>query len=164
MTFASEMRCEGPAVCPGVPVARRRLVMAGRRKASVTGAPPSAWALTRWNLLRELSDDHRGRCGASLKHRARDALGLADLRPALPIARTRAQGEAQGLRQASMSRGVEARGSFWTPGVPRALGWGPAAKDQEDGPARGLDKEHGRWCLRGEMLRKAVSGIRQSQV
>ena len=27
-----------------------------------------------------------------------------------------------GLRQASMSRGVEARGSNWTPGVPRALG------------------------------------------
>ena len=54
--------------------------------------------------------DHRGGCGASLKHRARDALGLADLR------------HEQTLRQASMSRGVEARGSFWTPGVPRALG------------------------------------------
>src|SRR5512147_1826664 len=56
------------------------------------------------------------------KHRARDALGLADLRHALLIAQTRAKGEAQGLRQASMSRGVEARGSNWTPGVPRALG------------------------------------------
>jgi len=56
------------------------------------------------------------------KHRARDALGLADLRHALPIARTRAEGEHTGLRQASMSRGVEARGSNWTPGVPRALG------------------------------------------
>src|SRR5512147_2409169 len=64
------------------------------------------------------------------KHRARDALGLADLRHALLIARTRAKGEAQGLRQASMSRGVEARGSNWTPGVPRALGWGRAAKEQ----------------------------------
>ena len=47
--------------------------------------------------------DHRGGCGASLKHRARDALGLVDLR------------HEQTLRQASMSRGVEARGSFWTP-------------------------------------------------
>jgi hypothetical protein len=43
-------------------------------------------------------DVHRGRGGANLKHRARDALGWADLR-------------LYGLRQASMSRGVEARGS-----------------------------------------------------
>src|SRR5262245_27368423 len=28
-----------------------------------------------------------------------------------------------------MSRGVEARGSHWTPGVPRALGWGRAANE-----------------------------------
>ena len=41
---------------------------------------------------------HRGRCGANLKHRARDAMGTADLRN-------------NGLRHASMSRGVEARGS-----------------------------------------------------
>jgi hypothetical protein len=93
------------------------------------------------------------------KHRARDALGLADLRHALPIARTRAAGEHTGLRQASMSRGVEARGSNWTPGVPRALGWGGRQKSKEDGPARGLDKEYGRWRLGGEMPHKAVSGI-----
>ena len=30
-----------------------------------------------------------------------------------------------------MSRGVEARGSFWTPGVPRALGLGVAAEKTE---------------------------------
>ncbi len=41
--------------------------------------------------ITRLKCDHRGRCGASLKHRARDAFGLADLRHALPIARTRAK-------------------------------------------------------------------------
>ena len=62
------------------------------------------------------------------KHRARDALGLADLR-------------FYGFRQASMSRGVEVRGSVWTPGVPRALGtW--AADGMQAYPAP--DKEYGR--------------------
>ena len=50
-----------------------------------------------------------GAAEQTFKHRARDALGLADLRKF-------------GLRQASMSRGVEARGSVRTLGVPRALG------------------------------------------
>ena len=52
---------------------------------------------------------HRGRCGASLKHRARNAIGFGGL-AALHL-----------TRQASMSRGVEARGSLGTFGVPRAL-------------------------------------------
>ena len=85
--------------------------------------------------LRDERPTTGGRCGASLKHRARDALGLADLR------------HQQTLRQASMSRGVEARGSFWTPGVLRAVGWGRAARNKNDGPARGLNKEYGRWRL-----------------
>ena len=42
---------------------------------------------------------HRARRGADLKHRARDALGLADLR-------------LFGLQHASMLRGVGVRGSF----------------------------------------------------
>ena len=46
-----------------------------------------------------------------------------------------------------MSRGVEARGSNGTSGVPRALGWGRTAKDHERRPARGPDKEYGRWRL-----------------
>jgi hypothetical protein len=45
-------------------------------------------------LKREI---HRGRSGANLKHRARDAMETADLRQ-------------YGLRQASMPRGVEVRG------------------------------------------------------
>lgn len=82
------------------------------------------------------------------KHRARDALGLADLRHALPIARTRAKGEAQGLRQASMSRGVEARGSFWTPGVPRALGSSSGRSGSSHRRRRTRRrKETGRSCL-----------------
>ena len=54
------------------------------------------------------------------KHRARDALDLADLR--LARRSSRSEGATHGLRHASMSRGVEARGSIGTPGVPRALG------------------------------------------
>ena len=54
---------------------------------------------------------HRGRRGADLKHRARDALGLADLR-------------LFGLQHASMLRGVGVRGSFGAqerPARPRSL-------------------------------------------
>ena len=36
---------------------------------------------------------------------------------------------------------------------------GGRQKSKEDGPARGLDKEYGRWRLGGEMPHKAVSGI-----
>ncbi len=155
----------GPSrASPGVPVARRRLVTAGRLEGfghRSAGRVPGPYH--GGSSQREAKRRPPGRLRSKpIKHRARDALGLADLRHALPIARTRAKGEAQGLRQASMSRGVEARGSSWTPGVPRALGWGGRQKDQEDGPARGLDKEYGRWRLRGEMPRKAVSGITAS--
>ena len=87
------------------------------------------------------------------KHRARDALGLADLRHALPIARTRARGEHTGLRQASMSRGVEARGSSWTPGVPRALGWGGSGKGaKKTGLPGASTKNTGDGACVGEML------------
>jgi hypothetical protein len=138
--LASEMRCEGPAAQaapgPACPSARRGPVMAGRQVLpSQEHCLKVPSASLRWEVMQQVSsshgrNDHRGGCGASLKHRARDALGLADLRHALPIARTRVKGEHTGLRQASMSRGVEARGSNWTPGVPRALGWGRAAKEQ----------------------------------
>src|SRR5674476_94204 len=46
---------------------------------------------------------------------------LADLRLAAPKL-VKSEGGQNGLRQASMSRGVEARGSVRTLGVPRALG------------------------------------------
>jgi len=130
--LASEMRCEGPAAQaapgPACPSARRGPVMAGRQVLpSQEHCLKVPSASLRWEVMQQVSsshgrNDHRGGCGASLKHRARDALGLADLRHALPIARTRAKGEAQGLRQASMSRGVEARGSnmdSWRPARPR---------------------------------------------
>ena len=65
------------------------------------------------------------------KHRARDALGFGGLAACLAEAR-KSEGGHYGLRQASMSRGVEARGSFGALGVPRALGtFGAGERIQE---------------------------------
>jgi hypothetical protein len=82
------------------------------------------------------------------KHRARDAMETADLR-------------LYGFRQASMSRGVEVRGSehfclrtlrrlecALDPGVPRALGSLRVAAKMDDG-LPGAGKEHGRWRTSG---------------
>ena len=123
-----------PIRTPGAVTAGRRTVLPSQECRRMPG-PKDGGVVTQQVSPSRGGADHRGGCGASLKHRARDALGLADLR------------HEQTLRQASMSRGVEARGSFWTPGVPRALGSGRAARDQEDRPSRGLDKEYGRWRL-----------------
>ena len=123
-----------PIRTPGAVTAARRTVLPSQECRRMPG-PKDGGVVTQQVSPSRGGADHRGGCGASLKHRARDALGLADLR------------HEQTLRQASMSRGVEARGSFWTPGVPRALGWGRAQRSKEDGPSRGLDKEYGRWRL-----------------
>jgi len=102
--LASEMRCRGPAVQaasgPARLVCAPRSLTAGRPGRPVRGRRPSAMASSVGKRgaaptgITRLKCDHRGRCGANLKHRARDALGLADLRHALPIARTRVKGEA----------------------------------------------------------------------
>src|SRR6478672_6385588 len=87
-----------------------------------------------------MRSDHRGLLGSKPINTARGTpwvwrtCGMLCL-----FARTRAAGEHTGLRQASMSRGVEARGS--------SVGAG-GKRSKEDGPARGLDKEYGRWRLR----------------
>src|SRR5262245_8291056 len=62
-----------------------------------------------------------------------------------------------------MSRGVEARGSFWTPGVPRALGWGgrPTRLETTGLPGASI-KNTGDGVCAGEMPRKIVSGITTS--
>ena len=76
---------------------------------------------------------HRGRRGADLKHRARDALGLADLR-------------LFGLQHASMLRGVGVRGSFGAqerPARPRSLS-GAAESDSTTRACPGPTKEYGR--------------------
>ena len=101
--LASEMRCKGPAVqaalvpaCPpGTPRAcdgRQAVLPSQERCLKCLG-------LVTVGCHAEVSpsrgrNDYRGGRGANLKHRARDALGLADLRHALPIARTRVKGEA----------------------------------------------------------------------
>ena len=64
---------------------------------------------------------HRGRCGANLANTARGT--PKDWRTC----------GTTGLRQASMSRGVEARGSIRTLGVPRALGSFPGERKWEYG-------------------------------
>jgi len=132
MTLHRRCDAKGPAVQAAMVPAR------GRRAPRALMATPGprqrgtgkAWSSTVvWAfspLIARLPGISRSR---PTKHRARDAEGLADLRFALPIARTSVRGEAQGLRQASMSRGVEARGSNWTPGVPRALGSFPGDAD-----------------------------------
>jgi len=142
------MRCGGPAVqaapllacpirTPGAVTAGRRTVLPSQECRRMPG-PKDGGVVTQQVSPSRGGADHRGGCGASLKHRARDALGLADLR------------HEQTLRQASMSRGVEARGSFWTPGVPRALGSSSGRCGFSRTRRRtGRRKETGWWCLSG---------------
>ena len=79
--------------------ARRGPVMAGRPCSRHRSAASSALAWLRWDVTQRFAltwqERLPGRARSKpIKHRARDALGLADLRHALPIARTRAKGEA----------------------------------------------------------------------
>ena len=97
------MRCKGPAVqaalvpaCPpGTPRAcdGRQAVLPSQECRRMPG-PKDGGVVTQQVSPSRGRNDYRGGRGANLKHRARDALGLADLRHALPIARTRAKGEA----------------------------------------------------------------------
>ena len=130
--LASEMRCEGPAAQaapgPACPSARRGPVMAGRQVLpSQEHCLKVPSASLRWEVMQQVSsshgrNDHRGGCGASLKHRARDALGLADLRHALPIARTRVTGEAHRTSTSldvARRRGPRVQLDPWRPARPR---------------------------------------------
>ena len=84
----------------------------GRRRR--TARPPtveSRWVMSRTDE-RTTTGDHAEQ---AFKHRARDALDLADLR-------------FNGLQHASMLQGVEVRGSDRTLGVPRALGTSKARR------------------------------------
>ena len=125
MTLALEMRRGGPAVQAAEGSRRTGRappgpVMAGRKdRSQVRTLKPGPIAVDRRpsNSQGEAGclkwEVHRGRCGANLQHRARDALGMADLRrPA----------ERRAIRYASVPRGAEACGSVRTLGVPRALG------------------------------------------
>ena len=161
--LASEMRCKGPAVQaasgPARLVCAPRSLTAGRPGRPVRGRRPSAMASSVGKRgaaptgITRLKCDHRGRCGANLKHRARDAEGLADLRHALPIARTRVKGEAH---RTSTSLDVARRRGPAGPFGPLASRApsvrGGRQKTKEDGPARGLDKEYGRWRLSSQQL------------
>jgi hypothetical protein len=79
--------------------ARRGPVMAGRPCSRHRSAASSALAWLRWDVTQRFAltwqERLPGRARSKpIKHRARDAEGLADLRHALPIARTRVKGEA----------------------------------------------------------------------
>jgi hypothetical protein len=172
--LASEMRCKGPAVqaalvpaCPpGTPRAcdgRQAVLPSQERCLKCLG-------LVTVGCHAEVSpsrgrNDYRGGRGANLKHRARDALGLADLRHALPIARTRVKGEAH---RTSTSLDVARRRGPAGPFGPLASRApsvrGGRQKTKEDGPARGLDKEYGRWRLGlRDCLASSLQGWRQAR-
>ena len=71
---------------------------------------------------RSLKADHRGSPGASLANTARGTPRVWRTCGTLAVSLEPERAvSTKGLRQASMSRGVEARGSNWTPDVPRAL-------------------------------------------
>ena len=107
--LAAEMRFARPGgpsrTCPGATAARQGPLTAGRPAVWSEDCQPSSQGhigggsrphdgvvnVTNGSTTEDLAEQ-------AYKHRARDALGLADLRQ-------------YGLRQASMSRGVEARGS-----------------------------------------------------
>jgi hypothetical protein len=104
----------------------------------------TVWAQERWIGGLPIRKERRGRLkgqstgGAAeqaFKHRARDALGLGGL-AACPLKARKSEGGKYGLRQASMSRGVEARGSVWTLSVPRALGSFESGRPVAPKPAR----------------------------
>ena len=138
-----------PIRTPGAVTAGRRTVLPSQECRRVPGSKDGGVSRSRFRPHVAGPTTGEG-AEQAYKHRARDALGLADLRHALPIARTRAEGEHTGLRQASMSRGVEARGSNWTPGVPRALGSssGRCGSSRTQRRTR-RRKETGRWRLSG---------------
>jgi hypothetical protein len=98
------VRTLGP---PDGPVGRRACLSAHARP-SGQGSPVERRGACNWRSERTGLPPRPTRSKPK-KHRARDAMDLVDLRFKL-------------LRQASMSRGVEARGSSRTRGVPRALG------------------------------------------
>ena len=73
--------------------------------------------------ITRLKCDHRGRCGANLKTPRAGRLWIWRT-CGVPCRSLQKQRLAPNdTRQASMSRGVEARGSIRTSGVPRALGF-----------------------------------------
>jgi hypothetical protein len=107
--LASEMRCRGPAVqAASAPVPPRRGPPSGglaplpKGEASDNGSPPGA--------LRSKPN----------KHRARDALGLADLR--LARCRVRARRRVRTSTSLDVARRRGPRVRFGPIGVPRALG------------------------------------------
>jgi hypothetical protein len=97
--LASEMRCGDPAAQAALVLAclpHAGLVMDGRRNwlpSQERRRVPGPYTVENSPGLRPLRTNGRppGRVRSKpIKHRARDALGLADLRHALPLARTRA--------------------------------------------------------------------------
>ena len=110
--------------------------------------------------ITRLKCDHRGRCGASRLNTARGTPWVwrtcGTLCRSLEPERKARHKDFDKPRCREASRPAGPIG----PLASRApFGWGGRQEIKNDGPARGLDKEYGRWRLRGEMPPKAVSGI-----
>jgi hypothetical protein len=124
MTFASEMRCRGPAAQAAKLPALRRCAE-GPDGRSV-GCPsevsdPSAWFLNGGSRVMRVKRPTPGTFAEQASNTARGTPWVWRT-CGLPRRSSTERRRAQNTRQASMSRGVEARGSIGTPGVPRALG------------------------------------------
>ena len=119
-----------PIRTPGAVTAARRTVLPSQECRRMPG-PKDGGVVTQQVSPSRGGADHRGGCGASLKHRARDALGLADLRHALPIARTRVKGEAHRTSTSldvARRRGPRVQLDPWRPARPRLGAGGKRAK------------------------------------
>src|SRR5690349_20905282 len=131
--------------------------------APVTGALPRAFGPQRWNVTQQVSPsrdgDHRAGRGANRLNTARGTPRVWRTCGTLCLfARTRAAGEAHrtstGL-DVARRRGPRdqldpwrpARPRYWAGGLSRRSPVRATADSMKDGPARGLDKEYGRWRL-----------------
>ncbi len=147
MTCASEMRAHGPAVeAADVPARQPRATgpRDGRGRRPVTGRWPSDLGLKRWLGGLPIRKERQG----CLKGKTTG--GAAEQTYQTPRAgrhRTWRTCGTTGLRQASMSRGVEARGSIRTLGVPRALGFFRGRRKMGIRPTRGRSKNTGGGAL-----------------
>ena len=150
-----------PIRTPGAVTAGRRTVLPSQERRRVPGPKTVECHAAGFALTWRGRPPGRAR-SKPIKHRARDALGLADLRHALPFRSNQSGRRAH--RTSTRLDVARRRGPRvqLDPGVPRALGWGGRQKEQGRRACRGLDKEYGRWRLRCEMPHKAVSGITTS--
>ena len=155
--------------------ARRGPVMAGRSCSGHRSTASECLGLVTVGCHAEVSpsrdrNDHRGGCGASLKHRARDALGLADLRQALPFRSNQSGRRAHRTStrlDVARRRGPRVQLDPWRPARPRSGAGGKRAKKTGLPGASIKNTGDGAWVCRivlRVLLRQSGTHLRATPV